>query len=453
MAYQFRLPDLGEGIHEGHIVKWLVKEGDKVEEHQEILEVETDKALVKVPSPKSGTILSRDVSEGDVVKVGQVMCSIGAEGEKPVKAEIKPKSEKEVKAQKDEKQEKKTKPAKSEKKTKKKPAKRKGSSTVIGELEEAPEDETLPAPTERKASKRTTSVKALPAVRKLAEEMGVELSKVQGSGPSGRITEDDVKQASGAQPKERAAKKTAAKGPSMNFDAHGRTIRIPLRGVRKAIAENMVRSKTKIPHVTHTDLADVTKLAEFRKREKERAEEKGVKLTFLPFIIKAVVLALKEFPYMNTSLDDNSQEIVIKQYYNIGIAVDTQAGLMVPVIHRAESKTILELARDIYKLAEKARTRTIKPEEMSGGTFTITNVGSLGGWFATPVINHPEAAILALGRIQDMAIPIGDKFTSRKMLPLSLAFDHRIVDGALAAKFVNEVKKHLEDPDNLLMGY
>ncbi len=422
MAYYFRLPDLGEGIHEAQIIKWLVKEGDSVKEHDEIIEVETDKALVKVPSPKSGKILSRDVKEGDSVKVGDVLCSIGESGEKPSKAELKVKGKTEVTEE-----------------------KKRKSTTVIGELEEGTEE--ISSPKISGVKKETKSVKVLPSVRKLAQSLGVDLSNVAGTGAEGRITEDDVARASGR------IKKETTKRTSLSFDSEGRVIRVPLKGIRKTIAENMVRSKQIIPHVTHMDYADVTKLSEFRDKEKERAEDKGVKLTFLPFIVKAVVLALKEFPYVNTSLDDSTNEIVIKQYYNIGIAVDTPHGLMVPVIKNAQSLTILEIARKIFTYAEKSRAREIKPDELKGGTFTITNVGSLGGIFSTPVINYPECAILALGRIQDMAVPEGNKFIIRKMLPLSFTFDHRIIDGAIAAKFVNEVKQHLSNPDNLLMGY
>jgi len=419
LSYDFRLPDLGEGIAEGEIIKWLVREGDKVEEHQPIVELETDKAVVQVPSPKSGTILKIYGSPGEKIRVGDVLCTIGETGEKVSKATA-PKA---------------AAPAK------------KVSTTVIGQLEEAPEEEEKKvAPiTPKKAAE--PSVAVLPAIRKLAQEMGVDISKVQGSGPGGRITEDDVRRASGQ------AVKETSRAPTVTFEKFGRVLRIPLKGIRRTIAENMRESLSKAAHVTHMDYADVTKLADFREKEKEEAEKKGVHLTFMPFIVKACVLALKEFPYVNSSLDEEKQDIVIKQYYNIGIAVDTQAGLMVPVIHNANEKTILEIARDIWRTAELARTREIQLKDLQGGTFTITNIGSLGGEFATPVINYPECAILALGRISEKPVVIDGKIEIRKMLPLSLSFDHRIIDGAMAAKFVNELKRHLEDPDALLMGY
>lgn len=411
MSYDFRLPDLGEGIAEGEIVKWLVKEGDKVEEHQPIVELETDKAVVQVPSPKSGAILQINGKPGEKIHVGEVLCTIGEAGEK----------------------------------TKAQPKK---STTVMGVLEEAVEEEheKVPLKMQPVIPKKSADavVAVLPAVRKLAQEMGVDISKLQGSGPGGRITEDDVR---------KGTAKVEAKSPTVTFEKFGRVLRLPLKGIRKTIAENMAQSLKTAAHVTHMDYADVTKLAAFREKEKEEAEKKGVHLTFMPFIVKACVLALKAFPYLNSSLDDEKQEIVIKQFYHIGIAVDTQAGLMVPVIHNANEKTILEIARDIWRTAELARTREIQLKDLQGGTFTITNIGSLGGEFATPVINYPECAILALGRMSEKAVVVDGKIVVRKMLPLSLSFDHRIIDGAMAAKFVNEIKRHLEDPDALLMGF
>ena len=425
MAYEFRLPDLGEGIAEGELIKWIVKEGDTVDEHQEIVEIETDKAVVQVPSPKSGTILKLNFKPGEKIKVGEVLCSIGEKGEKAAAPAEQP-VEKKVE----------------------KPALKRVPAGAVGELEEAPEEEEVKevkvAPPKKVAE---PIIAVLPAVRKLAQEMGVDLSQVKGTGPGDRITEDDVRKGSGK------AEKEAPKGPIVTFERFGRVIRLPLKGVRKTIADNMSKSLRTAAHVTHMDYADVTKLAAFRKKEKEVAEKKGVKLTYLPFIVKACVLALKEFPYVNTSLDDEKSEIVIKQYYNIGIAVDTPHGLMVPVVKHANEKTILEMARDIWRMAELARTREIKLKDLQGGTFTITNVGSLGGEWATPVINWPECAILALGRISEKAIPIDGKIEIRKILPMSLSFDHRIIDGALAAKFVTEVKNHLENPEALLMGY
>ncbi|VVB80787.1 2-oxoacid dehydrogenases acyltransferase (catalytic domain) [uncultured archaeon] len=396
MTFDFKLPDLGEGIVEAEIVKWLVKDGDRIEEHEPILELETAKAVVQVPSPKAGTVLKIFGSAGDKIHVGDVLCSIGEAGE-----------------------------------TKRAPA------GVVGELEVAPEEPKFIAP--KKVAE--PSVAVLPAVRKLAQDLKVDVSKVAGSGPDGRITEDDVARAS--------TKKEA--GPTITFEKFGRVIKMPLKGVRKEIAVRLSESMRTAVQVTHMDYVDVTKLAAYREKEKEEAEKRGIKLTFLPFIVKACVLALKALPYVNSSLD--GEDIVVKQYYNIGIAVDTPAGLMVPVVKNVNERTIYEIAREIYRVAELSRTREIQLKDLQGGTFTVTNIGSLGGVFATPVINYPECAILGLGRIADMVVPVEGKMEIRKMLPVSLSFDHRIIDGAVAAKFVNEIKRHLEDPDALLMGY
>jgi len=418
----FRLPDLGEGIAEGEIIKWLVKEGDVVEEHQPIVEVETDKALVQVPSPEAGKIVSINARAGEKVHVGDVLCTISDETA-PVKPQVKKVEQHQV-------------------------PKKKSSVSVIGELEEAPEEEETKLQAPKQVAKQSSNVQALPSVRKLADEMGVNLESVKGSGPSGRITEDDVRRASGQAQKSTAQPKSS---PTVAFEKFGRVLRIPLKGIRKTIAENMTESLQNAAHVTHTDWVDITNLAALKDKEKAAAEDKGVKLTFLPFIVKAVVLALKEYPYLNSSLDNG--EIVIKQYYNIGIAVDTPNGLMVPVIKSPNEKTLIEIGREIYRVAELARSREIQLKDLQGGTFTITNIGSIGGIFATPIINYPECAILGLGRAFDMAVPLDGEIRIRKMLPISLSFDHRIVDGAMAAKFANEIKRRLEDPDALLMGY
>lgn len=424
MAFDFRLPDLGEGIHEGELKKWLVKEGDMVGEHQPIAEVETDKAVVELPSPKSGTILKLCFKEGDTIKVGDVVVTIGEAGEK-VAAPAAP-----AKAP----------PA---------PARRiaKGATGAVGELEEAPEEEEAPRPAPKAPVSPVTVVQALPAVRKLAEELKVDLTKVHGTGPGGRITEADVRNAAGAAPPAAIERKA----PRLTFEDYGRVLRIPLKGLRKTISENLTRAfQTTVP-VTHMDEIDVTELVRIRQEKKKIAEDKGYPLTYLPFIAKAAVIALKEHPYVNSSLDDASGEIVIKQYYNIGFAVDTTDGLIVPVIKGCDQKSILEIAKDLYAKAEETRNREIKLEDLRGGTFTITNIGTIGGTFATPIINWPECAILALGAIQDKAVVREGQIVIRKILPISLTFDHRIIDGAEAARFVNDLKKHLEDPSLMLV--
>lgn len=414
MVFEFRLPDLGEGIHEGELRKWLVKEGDVVSEHQPVAEVETDKAVVELPSPKAGTVIKLHHREGETVRVGDVMMTIGVAGEKPVV-----------------------------------PRRiAKGAVGAVGELEEAPEEEAKPvqAKAEPLVSK-VVVVEALPFVRKLAQELGVDLTKVHGTGPGGRITEADVRNASGKAPPVAGIERP----PRVTFEQYGRVLRIPVKGVRKLIAENLSRAfHTTVP-VTHMDDVDVTELAKIRELKKKMAEDKGFPLTYLPFVAKAAVIALKEHPYVNSSLDDATGEIVVKQYYNVGFAVDTTDGLIVPVVKGCDQKSILEIAKELYSLAEQTRSREVRLEDLKGSTFTITNIGTLGGRYATPVINHPDCAILALGRIQEMPVVQEGKVVIRKILPLSLTFDHRIIDGAEAARFVNDVKKHLEDPGLMLL--
>lgn len=419
---EFRFPDVGEGIHEGELNKWLVKDGSVVEEHQPIAEVETDKAVVELPAPASGKI-KLIAKEGTTIKVGEVIAIIGEE--KPRKPE------------------------------EKKPEKKLSTVGAVGELEEAKE--------EVKWAKRKTPFKkpekkiaVLPAVRKLAEQLGVELSEIKGTGPKGRITAKDVRAVAkpGVVARAEAARKAlpeVRKGPKVAFEQYGKVLRIPLRGTRKTISENLSRAfRTTVP-VTHMDEIDVTDLVKVREQKKKIAQNKGYPLTYLPFVAKASVIALKEHPYVNSSLDDEKGEIVIKKYYNIGFAVDTVDGLIVPVVKGCDQKSILDIAKDMFSLAEQTRNREVKLEDLRGGTFTITNIGTLGGVFATPIINHPECAILGLGAIKDKPVIRNGKVVARKVLPVSLTFDHRIIDGAEAARFVNDLKKHLEDPDLMLL--
>lgn len=416
MAYQFKFPDVGEGITEGEIVKWRVKKGDKVKEDQVLVEVETDKAVVELPSPKTGTILELHAEEGKLVKVGDVIVTIGEEGEA-----IAPKPEE-------------------------KPLIKPGmGGGVVGFLEEAEEVEKPAAPMRAEVEK--PEVLATPKVRRIAKELGVDISQVKGTGPQGSITEEDVKKAAEAKPKEAPKARVVRK-----YDLWGYVKRVPLKGIRRSTAKHMRESVDMAAHVTHMDEADVTHLWSIREKEKLVAEKKGIKLTLLPFVVKAAIAALKEQPYFNSSLDDVAQEIVLKQYYNIGIAVDIEnEGLMAPVIKGADQKSILDIAKEIQELSEKARQRKIDLADLQGGTFTITNIGSIGGTHATPIINYPDCAILGLGKMRDMPRVVEGKVKVRKVLPLSLGFDHRIVDGAAAARFMNIVVKHLEDPHLIMI--
>ncbi len=420
MAYGFKFPDVGEGITEGEIVKWRVRKGDKVKEDQVLVEVETDKAVVELPSPKTGTILELHAEEGKVVKVGDVIVTIGEEGEAAV-----PKVEKPL-------------------------IKPETAAGVVGFLEEAPEGAVeKPAAPPVKPVVEKPEVLATPKVRKLAKELGVDISQVKGTGAEGMITEEDVRRAAEAlaKPKEAAKPRVVKK-----YDMWGYVKRVPLKGIRRTTAKHMRESVDIAAHVTHMDEADITHLWRIREKEKLVAEKKGIRLTFLPFVVKATIAALKEEPYFNSSLDDESQEIVLKQYYNIGIAVDIEGeGLMAPVIKGADQKSILDIAKEIQELAEKARQRKIDLADLQGGTFTITNIGSIGGTHATPIINYPDCAILGMGRVRELPRVVEGKIKARKILPLSLTFDHRIVDGAGAARFMNIVLKHLEDPHLILI--
>jgi pyruvate dehydrogenase E2 component (dihydrolipoamide acetyltransferase) len=405
MAQQFKFPDVGEGITEGEIVRWLVKEGDEIKEDQVIAEIETDKAVVEMPSPYAGTVLKLHFKEKDIVKVGQVLVTIGEKGEAvPEKAAGE----------------------------KSRPAPATGPS-VVGVVPDSREE--------------IREILAAPKVRKLALELGVDLKAVKGKGPDGRVTEDDVK----------AAKEAAAAAPpgeekkfavkiKEKFDFYGELERIPLRGVRRATARRLHESVSTAAHVTHFDSADVTELVTIRERYKAEAEAKGAKLTYLPFIVKAVLAAVKIHPLLNASLDDAEEEIIVKKYYNFGIAVDVPDGLIVPVVKAVNQKTIFEIGADVQNLAEGAKKRTLDLADLKGGTFSITNVGMIGGEAATPIINYPEVAILATMKIADRVRVVNGELRAVKTLPLCLSFDHRVIDGAEAARFMNDLIARLEDP-------
>lgn len=405
IAKEFKFPDVGEGIHEGTIVKWHAAEGDKVEADKTIVEVETDKAVVELPAPASGTVLKVNFKEGDVVKVGQVLVVIGEEGEK-VETSVK---------------------------------------------EEAPAAQApmKPAPAKEMPKARPGRVLATPATRKLARELDVDLEMIAGSGPGGRIMDDDVRKAAG-QPQAAEAKPVPAMEAPKVVSEPGEE-RIALTPMRKVIAERMLYSKTHIPHACGMDFADVTRLVEVRSKEKEKFAKQGVKLTYLPFIVKAATVALKKMPDFNAHFDMERNEIVRKKSYNIGIAVDTPEGLMVPVVKDIERKSIITIAREIEEKAVLARERKLKLDDLRGGTFTITNIGSVGGMYSSPIINPPEVAIMGVHRIKDLPLVVEGNIKARKVMGLSICFDHRVVDGAAATEFMNIVKRHLEDPELLLV--
>tara|TARA_Y100000310_G_scaffold332417_1_gene407954 strand:+ start:57 stop:1286 length:1230 start_codon:yes stop_codon:yes gene_type:complete len=403
MVTEFKFPDVGEGITEGEIVKWLVKEGDTVKADQNIVQVETDKAVADIPAPVSGKITKINFQNGETVKVGEVLCVIGSEGDKIVEKKVGKKTEVEKGTEKVE---------------------MSHSEPMIGVAQ-------------------TAKVVAAPAVRKLARSLKVDLSTVKGSGEGGRIMKKDLD--GGGEVKERREQKIIVK---KKYDEYGYIERIPLKGIRKSIASNMMKSLAGSAQLTAMDDIDVSKLWEVRNAEKKHFEIEGVKLTFLPFIIKACISALKENPILNSAIE--AEEILIRKYFNVGVAVETEIGLMVPVIKIAEKKSVAQIAKEIVDLAEKARTRKIDIMDMQGSTFTITNYGSVGGTYATPILNVGNAAILGVGRIYDRAVLGKDgKVVNRKILPVSLTFDHRILDGAQASRFLESLKMFLGDPEEL----
>jgi len=432
MPRVFALPDLGEGITEAQIVRVLVSEGDLVKEDQTLMEVETDKAAVEIPSPFAGKAVKVHVEAGQTIKVGDPMVSFGdAEAGAAAAATTKP-------------------------------------AAPSAKPSAAREEPTRPAPAApaagapRPKAEPAKAVAAAPVVRKLARELGVDIQSVPGSGPGGRVLREDVEKAvRGEIPRPAPvptdipmpARPTAPPAPvgRVEMDKWGPTRRAPLSQIRKTIANQMVRSVQTIPHVTHTDDADITELDRLRRGYAPAAGEPARKLTLMPFVIQAVTKALRSFPEMNSSFDHEVGEIVYKDYISIGVAVDTERGLIVPVIRNTDQMTLLQMSDALAVMAEKVRKTQFAIEELRGGTFTITNVGALGGRYSTPIINYPEVAILGLGRSRMEPVVVEGKIVPRLMLPLCLSFDHRVTDGAQAARFTREVVTYLENPVRLLL--
>jgi pyruvate dehydrogenase E2 component (dihydrolipoamide acetyltransferase) len=394
MIKEFHLPDVGEGISEAEIVRWLIAEGSTVTEDQDIVEIETDKAIVALPSPHAGKIIKLHRKQGDLTKVGEILVTI----ETDEAGQPEP------------------------------PAPQTDRGTVVGSLGDDEMIE-LPAP-----------VKAMPAVRALAKKLGVDLTKIRGTGGEGKITREDVERAVQNLPLETV----------YDADASGPIERVPLRGLRRTIAKRMHAARQRVSDVTIWEDADIADLDRIRSKEKEIAAQEGIKLTYLPYVIQATLDALKAHPYLNATLDDEGEEILLKKFYNVGIAVDTADGLIVFAIKRADQKSLLDLAQEISTLAEKARTRRLDLSELRGSTFTITNYGVIGATYGTPIINYPEVGILGIGRIQDRPVVDDGGIAIHKIMPLSLVFDHRVVDGVEAARFLNVIIERLENPQPTL---
>lgn len=441
----FILPDLGEGVHEAELIKWRVRPGERVEEHQTLAEMETDKALVEVPSPWTGVIKELHGAEGEIINVGSRLVSYEV-GSGAAKGSAGTKSA----------------PAKKAAGTGQAAASNSDAATATEEREDAGTvvgsvDASLrvsEAFTRRRAESAAVPAgrKALatPAVRRVARQLGVEIDRVPGTGRGGRVTASDVESFAGGAPSAGAvahrAPDAASRAPVV-VAADGVAERIPFRGVRRKIAEALHRSVSTTVHFTVVDEADVTALD--RKR-REYAAVLGRKLSLLPFVMTAVCRALRSHPSLNALVDDAKGEILIKQPINLGCAVDTDHGLMVPVVRDADRLALADLADAVAAVAAGCRDRTIDREKLVGGTFTISNVGSYGGMFATPIINYPEVAILAAGRAKERVLVRDGAFYAGLVLPLSLSCDHRVVDGAEGARFLNTVVRLLESPASLL---
>ncbi|MBX7192939.1 MAG: 2-oxo acid dehydrogenase subunit E2 [Sandaracinaceae bacterium] len=502
MRFEFKLPDIGEGVAEGEIVGWHVKPGDIVKEDQAMVEVMTDKATVTIGAPKKGTILETLAKVGDIVPVGKLLVVIEVEGARGASPKAEPAKAEPAKAE----------PAKAEPKA----AKDEGpAATAVGDIKDSvpggaffggakaaatPLPNASPSaspsasqsarqsarhgatqsasqsatPTAATARVRDDSYHsdhplATPAVRKLARDLGVDLKKVRPTGEGNRVSHDDVKSyaaGGGAAGGRESSAPPAAASAAPRVGGLGRAPvviappagtpasleeRKPFVGVRRKIAERMQTSKTTAAHFTFVEECDVGRVKELRKRLQPAAEKQGVKLTFLPFIVKAVVQALKKFPVLNSALDESTNELVTRRYYHIGIAASTDQGLMVPVVKDADKKSILEIAREIDRLGNAAKAGSIASADLAGSTFTITSLGTQGGLFATPVLNFPEVGILGVHQIKKKPVVKDDQIVIGEIMLLSLSFDHRIVDGHVGAAFAYEIIGALESPEAMFL--
>jgi pyruvate dehydrogenase E2 component (dihydrolipoamide acetyltransferase) len=454
MPNQITLPNLGENIESGDVLSILVSEGEVVKKNQDLIEVETDKATMPVPSPAAGKITKILVSEGDTVKIGAALMEIDSAGGADSKTEAKPAAKKAEPKQ--------AAPAPP------KPAKKKvpEPEPEVDEVQPvpppaAPAKKPAPAsrvsvlePEEDEPGDGHASSAAGPAVRRLARQLGVDLRLVRPSGEGGRITADDV-QAFVRETNEQVAA-GAPRGvtpPGQPASDEYGVVRVEkMSRLRQTIARNMVLSYTTIPQLTNFDDADVTELEDMREQSKGDYASRGIKLTAMPFLIKSVASSLRKHPVVNASVDMESHQIIYKEYVNIGVAIDTDRGLLVPVIKSADRKSIAQLAAELDRLAQMGRDGELSLDDMKGGTFTISNLGAIGGTYSTPIINPPEVAILLVGRSRIVPQVVEDAVEGRLMMPLSITYDHRVVDGAAAARFLNEVKGYLSAPGRLLLA-
>jgi pyruvate dehydrogenase E2 component (dihydrolipoamide acetyltransferase) len=470
MTFKFKLPDIGEGIQEGEIVRWLKAEGDAVAEDEPVVEVMTDKATVELTSPRRGRLAKRHFKEGDMAKVGDVILEIDETGSahaSPVSSQAllgkggpsaphAPAPASSPPARKEE-----AKEAKEEKTLFELPKEIAAATKVISRKGDGPASAGAakpahqPAPTTQAppAGHRST---AAPAVRRFAREKGVDVHTVQGTGPNGRVLREDVEKAlaapSAAAPSHAAPAGARFSYADVRYSSNPQLEeRIPLRGLRRTIAKAMERSKFTATHFTYVAEVDCDKLVALRDAARKVADERGVKITFMPFIVKAAVAALKRHPEVNAVFDENTGDVIRKRYYHIGVATATDAGLIVPVVRDADRKGILDIAKEVTDLSERTRAGKAKPDELSGSTFTITSLGKLGGVLATPILNYPEVAIMGVHEMKQVPVVKDGQIAIGWRMNLSFSFDHRIVDGYNGAMFANTLLSYLEDPQLLLL--
>ncbi|MCU0459690.1 MAG: 2-oxo acid dehydrogenase subunit E2 [Bacteroidales bacterium] len=425
MRYIFKFPDIGEGLTEGIIVEWHVDKGTAVKVGQPLVKMETDKVVTDIPSPRAGVIAARYGKVGETIHVGETLVEIEIAGEEAAEAPG-------------------TQPEQVEEK----------GAGVVGTIEVASGNALLPAseegtePKPAAASTERRKVLATPVARAMAREMNIDINLVTGTGPAGRVMKSDIQNFHAPAA---AFATAAAKAPAAQA-APGELVEIrPMSQIRKSIARNMLRSKQSTAHMTLFEEPEVSRLVEARARYKEEYKKEDLSLTYLPFIIKAVVAALKRHPELNSEMDFEKGNIIYKNFYNIGIAVSTEDGLVVPVIRDADKLSIRELSRAVAEIAIKARDRKLTLDDMKDGTFTITNYGALGGWFGVPVINYPQVGILGIGRINQQPVVADGEIKVGNVMPLSLSVDHRMVDGAEATEFLNDVAAGVADPLSLIM--
>jgi len=422
---EFKLPDIGEGVHEGEIVRWIIAEGGPVQEDDPVVEVMTDKATVEIPAPSSGTVSKQLVAEGEVAKVGDVIFVIEGEGGGASAAPPEPTAEKAA------------------------PEPAPATPAAV-----APAPAATPAP----AVVSNAQVLAAPATRRLARELGIDLGTVAGTGKKGRIRPDDVRAASAAPTTSTApAAPAATSSPSAELPKFPQVMgarevtEVPFRGIRRKTAEAMSRSKYTAPHFSLIEEVDCTEMMGARSSAKAVGERHGVKITYMAYIMKAVATALQEFPQLNSELDEEAGVIKQKNYVNLGIAVDTPSGLMVPVVSDCNLKGLLQLAAELGDVAQRARDGNVAPADFADSTFTISNAGNIGGTIATPIINFPEVAIMGVHSMRKMPRCVGDDIVARTVMNLSISIDHRIVDGADGARFIVRVRELLENPALMLL--